>query len=150
MPVLYWLIAAAIFLLIEIMTMSLASIWFVGGALAGALLSYLQMSVFVQVAGFIVVTALMLAIIMPLAKTSLTRKKHDTNIDSLIGATGLVIQEIDNLKAVGQVNLQGQIWTARSFSDDIILKEGQQVIVQGIAGVKLIVIPKQNGGFMDV
>ena len=144
MPVSYWLIAAVVFLVIEILTMSLASVWFIGGALAGALMSSLHMPVWVQVAAFAIVSLLLLALIAPVVRKNLKREKKDTNLDSLIGQPCLVTQRIDNLNATGQVNLKGQIWTARSYSDDVTLQEGSKVIVQKISGVKLIVIP--DGG----
>ncbi len=146
MPVVYWLIAAGVFLVIEIVTFSLASIWFVGGALAAGLMAYLGMPIWVQVIAFIAVTALMLAIIAPIARANLIHKKHDTNIDSLPGEVCLVTQQIDNLKGTGQVNLKGQVWTARSISDDLTIQEGTKVVVKEISGVKLIVVPAENGG----
>ena len=149
MPVLYWLIAAAVFLFIEIITLSLVSIWFVGGALAGAFTAYLMLPLWVQLLAFAVISAALFAAIMPLARKSLDNKKQDTNIDSLIGSTGLVIRRIDNLAAVGQVNLHGQVWSARSYSDDVIIEEGQKVLVHSIEGVKLIVTPNANGGIID-
>ena len=36
MTVMYWLVAAAVLVVIEIMTMGLTTIWFAGGALVGA------------------------------------------------------------------------------------------------------------------
>ncbi len=150
MPVSYWLIAAVVFLVIEIITLSLASIWFIGGALAGALMASLGFSIWVQILAFAVVTILLLVLIAPVVRSNLKSKKQATNIDSLIGQPCLVTQGIDNLKSQGQVDLKGQIWTARSFSDDVTIQEGQKVIVQKISGVKLIVVPEQKGGFIDV
>ena len=37
----YWLIASAVFLLVEIMTLGLTSIWFAGGAVVAAIADYL-------------------------------------------------------------------------------------------------------------
>jgi membrane protein implicated in regulation of membrane protease activity len=42
------------------------------------------------------------------------------------------------MKNVGQVMIQGQIWSARTDDDSTIL-EGNRVIVKDIKGVKLIV-----------
>ena len=39
MTVMYWLGAAAIFVVIEIITMGLTTIWFAGGALVGAVMA---------------------------------------------------------------------------------------------------------------
>lgn len=37
----YWLIASAVFLLVEIMTLGLTSIWFAGGAVVAAITAHL-------------------------------------------------------------------------------------------------------------
>ena len=150
MPVSYWLIAAVVFLVIEIITLSLASVWFIGGALAGALMAWLGFPIWVQVLAFALVTVLLLALIAPVVRSNLKSKKEATNIDSLLGQPCLVVQRIDNLKSQGQVDLKGQIWTARSISDEVTIQEGQKVIVQKISGVKLIVVPEQKGGTIDV
>ena len=59
----YWLIASAVFLLVEIMTLGLTSIWFAGGALAGLLVQVLGGSVKLQLALFAAVSfALLLSL----------------------------------------------------------------------------------------
>ena len=50
----------------------------------------------------------------------------------------MVIQTIDNLKATGQVKIDGNVWTARSV-DDSVIPTGETVEVLQISGVKLIV-----------
>ena len=68
MAVLYWLIAAAVLLILELLTMGLTTIWFAGGALVGALTAALHLPVGVQVAAFVVVSVVLLIVTRPLAK----------------------------------------------------------------------------------
>ncbi len=150
MPVSYWLIAAVLFLVIEIVTLSLASIWFIGGALAGALMAGLGMPLWLQVTAFVVVSIVLLVLIAPVVRSNLKRKRTDTNLDSLIGQACIVTQRIDNLAGAGQVDLKGQIWTARSTSDDLKIQEGSKVFVQSISGVKLIVAPEKKEDYNNV
>ena len=150
MPVSYWLIAAVLFLVIEIITLSLASVWFIGGSLAGALMAGLGMPLWLQVAAFVVVSVVLLAMIAPVVRSNLKRKRTNTNLDSLIGQPCMVTQRIDNLAGTGQADLKGQIWTARSISDDLKIQEGSKVFVQRISGVKLIVTPEKKGDYSDV
>ena len=56
MTVMYWLLAAAAFLILEMLTMGLTSIWFAGGALVGAVAARLYMPLGVQIAAFAVVS----------------------------------------------------------------------------------------------
>ncbi len=142
MTVLYWLIAVAAFLVLEILTMGLTTVWFAGGSLVGALLAALNLPLGVQVAAFVVVSILLLILTRPLAKKYLNSRTVKTNVDSLVGRTCMVTQTIDNLRAEGQVNIMGQIWTARSVRDDMILKKDTKVRVKEISGVKLIVEPE--------
>lgn len=144
MAVFYWLIAAAVFLVLEILTMGLTTIWFAGGSLMGALLAALDFSLGIQVTAFVVVSVIMLILTRPLAKKYLNSKTVKTNADSLIGKTCIVTQTIDNLRAEGQVTVMGQVWTARSVQDEQILEKDTKVRVCSISGVKLIVEPEQQ------
>ena len=69
----YWLIASAVFLLVEIMTLGLTSIWFAGGAVVAAITALFGVPFWVQMLIFIVVTCLLFALTRPVAKRYLNR-----------------------------------------------------------------------------
>ena len=138
MTVMYWLGAAAIFVVIEIITMGLTTIWFAGGALVGAVMAAFSLPLWSQIIAFVIVSVILLILTRPWALKYLNSRTVRTNADSLIGQTALVTQDIDNLNAKGQVKVEGQIWTARSISDDVQLHEGQKVMIESISGVKVI------------
>lgn len=135
----YWLIASAVFLLIEIMTLGLTSIWFAGGAVIAAIAALFGASFLVQMLLFVVVTCLLFALTRPVAKKYLNNKVQKTNTDALIGQRGIVKETINNMESRGRVKLNGQDWTARSFVAGEIIPVGSQVTVREIRGVKLIV-----------
>ena len=141
MTVMYWLVAAAVFVVIEIMTMGLTTIWFAGGALVGAVMAAVSLPLWSQIIAFAVISVILLILTRPWALKYVNSRTIKTNVDSLIGLTGLVTQDIDNLNAKGQVKVRGQIWTARSISDEVKLHEGQKVSIESISGVKVIVKP---------
>lgn len=141
MTVMYWLGAAAIFIIIEIITMGLTTIWFAGGALVSAVMAAFSLPLWSQIIAFAIVSVLLLILTRPWALKYVNSRTVRTNVDSLIGQTALVTQDIDNLNAKGQVKVRGQIWTARSISDDVQLHEGQKVTIESISGVKVIVKP---------
>ena len=141
MTVMYWLVAAAVFVVIEIMTMGLTTIWFAGGALVGAVMAAVSLPLWSQIIAFAVISVILLILTRPWALKYVNSRTIKTNVDSLIGHTGLVTQDIDNLNAKGQVKVRGQIWTARSISDEVKLHEGQKVSIESISGVKVIVKP---------
>lgn len=141
MTVMYWLAAAAVFVIIEMLTMGLTTVWFAAGALIGALMAALSLPLWSQIIAFAAVSFFLLVLTRPWALKFFNNKRERTNVDSLIGQTGVVTQEIDNLGARGQVRVRGQIWTARSISDERKFSEGEKVVVEKISGVKVIVKP---------
>jgi len=141
MTVMYWLIAAAAFVFLEILTMGLTTIWFAVGALVGAVMAALGLSLWVQILAFAVVSAIVLLFTRPLARKYLNNRTVRTNAESLIGCVCMVTQTIDNLRAEGQVTVKGQVWTARSTSEERSIPENTKVRITAISGVKLIVEP---------
>ena len=72
-------------------------------------------------------------------KKALNGRIEATNAPALIGKYGIVTEEINNIEAVGAVKIDGKIWTARSSDEREIIKEGAEVKILDIQGVKLIV-----------
>ncbi|MBQ9279016.1 MAG: NfeD family protein [Lachnospiraceae bacterium] len=136
-----WLIATAALIVMEIVSLGLTTIWFAGGALVAALTAYLDLHWLAQILVFAVVSLLLLFFTRPLAVKHLMKEPEKTNVEGLIGKTGYVTKAINNLKAEGEVKLNGMEWTARSKDDEIIEKD-EEVIVDSISGVKLIVVKK--------
>ena len=133
-----WLVAAVLFLIIEALSVQLISIWLAGGALVAMVTALFHVDFWVQVLIFAVVSLILIVLTRPLAKRLLNRRVEATNADRSIGREATVTSEINNILGQGQVNLSGQIWSARS-SDGEIIKEGETVTVEKIDGVKLIV-----------
>lgn len=133
-----WLILLVVLALAEAATINLVSIWFAAGALVALLVSLFCPNFWVQLVLFLVVSALCLALVRPVAQKKFTPRLHPTNLDLLIGQDAVVTEDIDNLNATGQVKVGGQIWTARSETDTPIAA-GIIVRVLRIEGVKIIV-----------
>lgn len=134
----YWLIALAGFLIIEIITMGLTTIWFAGGCLVAFILALCNIPVLVQVTIFLIVSILLLVSTRPIIQKRLNESRTKTNINSIIEREGKVIETIDNFNQTGLVIINGLEWTARSSSDEII-PEGSKVIVDEVRGVKVFV-----------
>ena len=137
-----WLVLIPVFLLIEASTVMLVSIWFALGSLAALLLSLLGASVGLQAAVFLIVSAVSLTALRPLVRKYINPKLTKTNVDAVVGTTGLVTVAIDNVSAVGQVKLGAMYWSARSTAGDKI-PEGALVRVDKIEGVKVFVTPME-------
>lgn len=139
-----WLAALILFGVGEAVTAGLTSIWFAIGAFGALLVSGLGFGFWPQFLVFVALSAASMALIRPIAKKVLAPHYSPTNADQVIGTTGLVTEEIDNLEGKGQVNLSGQIWSARSNQTDGSIPVGQEVRVLKIQGVKVIVEPSQS------
>lgn len=142
--VIYWLVAGAVFIVIEIITMGLTTIWFTFGAVFGALMAACSLPVWSQIIAFSFISLILLVFTRPWAKKYVNSRIVRTNVDEMIGQTGIVTESIDNLNAKGQIKVNGQIWSAKSMSDDFSIKEGQKVKIESISGVKVIVKPKKG------
>lgn len=133
-----WAALIIVFGVLEAATAQLVSIWFVIGAIAALVATLFDASITVQVIVFIVVTILALIATRPIVKKFVHAKKQPTNADRVLNQTGIVIEEINNIKATGQVKVDGKVWSAKS-ADGSIIPVNEQITIKEISGVKLIV-----------
>lgn len=139
MTVYIWLGVLALTVIVEIATTQLVSIWFTAGALAAFLVALAGVKqLWIQIVVFVAVSAIALAVTRPLVKKIVNRKAEPTNADMVIGKTGVVLEEINNLAETGLVKVGGSTWTARSTTDCVINKD-ETVTIKEIKGVKLFV-----------
>ena len=135
----FWLIAFILFVVGEAVTVGLVSIWFAVGSLGALLTAALGGGLWLQIAVFLILSALSLMLLKPLSRKWMAgHKAARTNADRVIGETALVTEEIDNTMATGQVQVDGQIWTARS-AHGVVIPAGSLVKVLSIQGVKVMV-----------
>ncbi len=140
----FWLVALVLFILIEIATMGLTTIWFAGGALLAVIASALGLPLAVQIVLFFAVSFILLYFTRPIAVKYFNKDRVKTNAESLVGRQAIVISEIDNLQGIGQVTVGGMEWSARTAEAGIRLDVGSVVNIIAINGVKLIVEEKKE------
>ena len=137
-----WLVLMVVFLAMESSTVSMVSLWFAAGSLIALLTALAGGPAWLQTVLFLAVSAGLLLALRPLVKKYLAPKVTATNVDSIVGSTGLVTAAIDNVSASGQVKLGAMEWTARSTSGQPI-PVGTLVKVDKIEGVKAFVSPAE-------
>ena len=140
----FWLIVFVVCIVIEIITMGLATIWFAGGALIAAVAAVIGTPLWIQILLFAVVSLVLLYFTRPIAVKYFNKDRVKTNAESLVGKQAIVISEIDNLQGIGQVTVGGQEWSARTTAEGITLPVGSVVTVRSISGVKLMVEEKKQ------
>ena len=135
-----WLVLLIVFAGVEGITAGLVSVWFCAGSLVALIATWLGAGLPVQIALFVIVSLVAMALVRPLARKWVQPKLVKTNADRILGQEAVVLEDIDNLRGTGQVKVGGSIWTARSAKDEVIPK-GTLVRVERIEGVKAIVCP---------
>lgn len=135
-----WLVLMVLFFMVEASSVTMVSLWFGAGALAALIAALCGAELWLQIVLFFVVSIVLLASLRPLTRKFFTPKISRTNVDSVIGTTGLVTAAIDNISAAGQVKIGAMEWTARSSSGNPI-EAGTLVRVDKIEGVKAFVSP---------
>lgn len=135
-----WLVLLVVFLIVEASTVTLVSLWFAAGSLIALFASLLDAPLWLQLLLFLAVSTVSLIALRPLFRKFIRPRLTATNVDSVIGSTGLVTASVDNVSATGQVKLGAMVWTARSTSGAPI-EEGTLVKVDRIEGVKVFVSP---------
>lgn len=135
----FWLIIFAAMVVIELLTLGLTTIWFAGGALAALFVSMTEVRFPVQMLLFLAISFVLLVLVRPWARKHFNHDRVRTNVQSLIGQSAVVIEEINNVQAKGRVMVRGQEWTARSVNETELIPKNTRVTIREISGVKLIV-----------
>ena len=135
-PMVYiWLALTVVFIIIEVATTDISSIWFAAGALVSTLVAWAApQAVALQAVVFAVVTVVTMYLTKPLLTKYLT-KKTPTNMDMYIGQNALAVSDISPDKA-GRAKIAGLTWQAKS---NAIIKEGEMCRIVKIEGASLVV-----------
>lgn len=138
-----WLAVALVMLVIEALTVGLATIWFAAGALVALLAALLDFSIAVQIVLFQAVSICLLVFTRKIFVEKLKAGSEKTNVDALVGEKGVVISPIHPYE-VGQVKVGGQVWSAVGKNPDETFAVDQLVKINAIEGVKLVVTPVKH------
>lgn len=135
-----WLILTVVFLIIEAVTLGLATVWCAAGSLAAMVMDLCGCSTTWQLIVMIVVSVICFVICMIWIKPQFDKRQKNnfkpTNADRVLNQEGVVIKTINPIEGVGQIKVMGQIWSAKASEK---LEEGTLVKVDRMEGVKLFV-----------
>ena len=137
-----WGTLTVIFIILEMNTVALVSIWFVVGALAAMVAAAQGMSFLNQNFVFVGVSVFSFLVTRPFVR-SLKIKIIPTNSDEIVGAEGVVLTEVDNVRAQGRVMINNIDWAAKSTAGTVI-PEGVVVRVDRLEGVTVFVTRKSE------
>ena len=139
MNVLWWIGIALLCIVVEMVSLTLVLVTFAGGAVAAALANGLGANVGTQIVVFAVVSGLLLVALRPWLLRRLRQRVPliETNVAAHLGRTAVVVTQVG--PRGGRIKLTGEVWSARTESDDVRFPVGAQVRVVRIDGATAIV-----------
>ena len=139
-----WAVVFAAFVIAEVTSVQLVSIWFAVGALFALLCAFFfDVGFIAQFAIFTLTSGLFLALTFPfLSKWRKSKKVVSTNADLDVGELATVIEDIDEDSGSGRVTIKGVDWSAVPELSGTVIPKGSVVTVKRVKGAKLIVALK--------
>lgn len=139
-----WLILAAIFIGVEVLTPGFFLLWFGIGALAAMILSLIGItSLAAQIIVFLIVSVALLVAsrtiferFLPLSSSAQGLK---TNVETMIGQVGTVVEPSRGALHEAAVKVYGSTWTAFPIEGEKPLTEGETVAIERIDGNSIYV-----------
>ena len=135
-----WLIAAGVFLILEIFTMGFLVFWLGIGCILAMLVSFITNSIIIQTTVFVLSSGLLIFATKPLIRKFTAKDTVKTNVYSIVGKKAIVIEDIDWTTGTGQIKFDGQVWSART-TEQVNIAKGTEVEIEKIEGVKAYVNP---------
>lgn len=134
---LVWGAAAAVFVIIEVVTVTFVAVYFAIGAAAATAIALGDGSFGVQLAAFSITGVLLMLATRPLLKKKLESPDIPTNVNRMVGKGGIVTITIDNDANTGQIRVGTEYWTARMVDADAdrVVPVDERVVVDAIEGV---------------
>ncbi len=139
-----WLSLAFLLAVAEILSLDLVLIMLAVGALAGAGVAIVAPDLWwLQVLVASGVSVGMLALLRPtLIERVRSMPGYRSSTAKMVGSTGLAVSQID--RSGGEVKVDGQSWSARPYSSDLVIEQGEEIEVYEIDGAIAVVYPKHG------
>ncbi len=136
---LWWVAAALVLGVAEMLSLSLFLLMLAGGALAAGVASALGASPAVQ---FVIAPVVALALVVGLRPWLLRHLRErvplpETNAGALVGRGAVVVSAVSDVG--GRIKLNGEVWSARASTEGRIYPTGAEVMVERIEGATAIV-----------
>jgi membrane protein implicated in regulation of membrane protease activity len=136
----WWVVAAAVFGIGEMLTMGFFLAPFAIGAVAAAITDAAGGGGLPAWIVFVATSLLTLVAVRPIVRSH-TRVPPQvrTGTAALVGKQAIVLETIANAEGVGCVKIDGEVWTARAYDDDHVIERGRKVEVVEIKGATALV-----------
>ena len=137
---LFWLILALFFLIIELLTTTLVSVWFIPASLVTALVALVWDNIPAQIVIFLVLSVVSLVLFNKFYRGKLKKKSDSVDADQrLIGRSATATEPISS---EGGKVLVGDIYWRAVNEDDLVIESGAFVEIKSVNGTTLVVSKK--------
>ena len=146
-PVAFWIVFGVILMVIEILTPTFFIFWFGLGSLAAAVVAYFHENTLLELLTFVIVSAILVLSTRRLAKKLSGEQIRSINVDDIVGKEAIVIERVDNnAGTAGVVKINGDMWRAVSFDDNITFEKGELAVIEKVEGAHVVIrqIEKQK------
>ena len=137
-----WLIVAAALGVAELMTTTFALGLIAVAAVVAAGASALGLGLPFQLLAFVAASGAGLGFVLPIARRHVRQPPLlKTGPAALVGRPAQVLEEVTGHS--GRVRIGGEVWSARSYDEDLVIPPGRTVDVMQIEGATALVYPRE-------
>jgi membrane protein implicated in regulation of membrane protease activity len=137
-----WLIVAAVLGVAELMTTTFALGIIAVGALVAAGVGAAHLGLPFQLLAFVAASGAGLGFVLPVARRHIKQPPVlKTGPAALIGRSASVLEEVTGQS--GRVRIGGEVWSARSYDETLVIPAGRMVDVMQIEGATALVYPRE-------
>jgi membrane protein implicated in regulation of membrane protease activity len=137
-----WLIVAAVLGVAELLTFTFALGLIAVGACVAAAVAALQLGPPFQLLAFVIASGAGLALVLPIARRHVKQPPLlRTGPAALVGRHAQVLEEVT--VHGGRVKIAGEVWSARSYDETLVIPVGHTVDVMQIEGATALVYPRE-------
>jgi membrane protein implicated in regulation of membrane protease activity len=136
-----WLIVAAVLGVAELVTFTFALGLIAVGACVAAAAAAFDLGLPFQLLAFVIASVAGLGLVLPIARRHIKQPPLlRTGPAALVGRPAHVIEEVNGRD--GRVRIGGEVWSARSYDETLVIPVGADVDVMQIEGATALVYPR--------
>jgi membrane protein implicated in regulation of membrane protease activity len=137
-----WLIVAAVLGVAELATTTFALGLIAVAACVAAAVAAADLGLAFQLLAFILASAAGLGLVLPVARRHIKQPPLlRTGPAALVGRSAQVLEEVNGYN--GRVRIGGEVWSARSYDETLVIPVGHLVDVMQIEGATALVYPRE-------
>jgi membrane protein implicated in regulation of membrane protease activity len=136
-----WLIVAAVLGVAELVTFTFALGLIAVGACVAAAAAAFDLGLPFQLLAFVIASVAGLGVVLPIARRHIKQPPLlRTGPAALVGRPAHVLEEVNGRG--GRVRIGGEVWSARSYDETLVIPVGADVDVMQIDGATALVYPR--------